>query len=80
MAMASLSGCKIKKIDLVKDKVTIVFEGKSDEIVSNGKNLAEALKELSSTAYLALPVSIDVSTSPQTIVQKPAAPQVPTVK
>ena len=60
MAIAALNGFKIKKLDVVKDKVTLVFEGKSDEISSTSKTLADALKEIQSTAYLSLSVSFTV--------------------
>jgi hypothetical protein len=64
MAIATLNGCKIKKVDAVKDKVIVIFEGKSDEISSGGgKTLADALKELTSAAYLSLSVSFSVDSA-----------------
>jgi len=64
MPIATLNGCKIKKVDTVKDKVIVVFEGKSDEIsAGNGKTLADSLKELASAAYLSLSVSFSVDTA-----------------
>jgi hypothetical protein len=71
MANVQLNGCKIKKIDTVKDKVTIVFEGKSDELSpGGGKSLPDILKELNSISYLSLSVSVGVDTA----VAPPAPP------
>ena len=76
MAIATLNGFKIKKVDTSKDKVVVVFEGKSDEISTGvGKNLADSLKELNSAAYLSMSVSFSVDTAiitaPQTVEKKP---------
>ena len=63
MAIATLNGFKIKKVDAVKDKITVIFEGKSDELSSTGKTLGDALKELNSAAYLSLSVTFAVDTA-----------------
>ena len=63
-AIAVLNGCKIKKVDTVKDKIIVVFEGKSDELTPGGKkSLGDTLKELQSAAYLSLSVTMSVDTA-----------------
>jgi len=62
--IAQIKGFKIKKSIAAKDKITITFEGKSDELATmDGKSLSNSMKELSTAAYLDLSVSIAVDAS-----------------
>ena len=57
-SIATIGGFKITS---EKDKITLTFEGKSEDLVSKDKrSLPEAMKELSSSAYLNLSVTVGV--------------------